>query len=107
MTWSREFDESILPSEGRTLTTLRDAGEHIAALPKKEHDAPEWQPAMQALIPGPAQAQEGSMIVFKRERPQGGSSPRCGHPGQLEIYQYSNLAGVLTVEHPVPNKESV
>jgi hypothetical protein len=47
------------------------------------------------------------MTVFKRERPQGGSSPRCGHPGQLEIYQYSNLAGVLTVEHPVPNKESV
>lgn len=47
------------------------------------------------------------MTVFERERPQGGSSPLCGHPGQLEIYQYSNLPGVLTVEHPVPNKESV
>jgi hypothetical protein len=45
MTWSREFDEPILLPEGRTLATLRDAGEHIAALPKKEHDAPEWQAA--------------------------------------------------------------
>ena len=107
MTWSREFDEPILLSEGRTLATLRNAGEHIAARPQKEHDAREWQAAMQALILGRAQAQEGSMTVLKRERPQGGSSPHCGHPGQLEIYQYSNLAGVLTVEHPVPNKESV
>ena len=34
MTWSREFDEPILLSEGRTLATLRDAGEHIAARPQ-------------------------------------------------------------------------
>jgi len=32
------------------LVTLRDAGEYIATLPKKEHAAPEWQPAMEALI---------------------------------------------------------
>ena len=32
------------------MVTLRDAGEYIAALPKKEHAAPEWQAAMQALI---------------------------------------------------------
>ena len=32
------------------LTSLRDAGEYIAALPKNEHAAPEWQAAMQALI---------------------------------------------------------
>ena len=50
MTWSREFDEPVLLPEGRTLATLRDAGDYIAALPKKEHDAPEWQAAMQALI---------------------------------------------------------
>jgi hypothetical protein len=30
------------------LVTLRDAGEYIAALPKKEHAAPEWQAAMHA-----------------------------------------------------------
>jgi hypothetical protein len=32
------------------LATLRDAGQYIAALPKKEHAAPEWQAAMQARI---------------------------------------------------------
>jgi hypothetical protein len=50
MTWSRELEEPIVLPEGRTLATLRDAGEHIGALPKKEHDAPEWHAAMQALI---------------------------------------------------------
>ncbi|WP_354037807.1 hypothetical protein [Bradyrhizobium sp. S3.2.6] len=29
---------------------MQDAGECITALPKKEHSAPEWQAAMQALI---------------------------------------------------------
>jgi hypothetical protein len=32
------------------LVTLRDAAEHITELPKAEHDADEWQAAMQALI---------------------------------------------------------
>ncbi|MBR0734526.1 hypothetical protein JQ582_42020 [Bradyrhizobium japonicum] len=30
------------------LATLLDAGEYIAALPKKEHAAPKWQAAMEA-----------------------------------------------------------
>ncbi|HEV2156368.1 hypothetical protein [Bradyrhizobium sp.] len=47
--WGRPFEEPIAV-DGRKLTTLRDAGEYIAALPKKEHAAPEWQAAMQALI---------------------------------------------------------
>jgi hypothetical protein len=29
---------------------LRDAGNFITKLPKREHDAPEWQAAMQALM---------------------------------------------------------
>jgi hypothetical protein len=33
--------------------------------------------------------------------------PHCGHPGQLQIAWYSNLAGVPTVEHPVPKMDSV
>jgi hypothetical protein len=40
--WGRPFDDPI-EVDGRKLTTLRDAGEYIAALPKKEHDAPEWR----------------------------------------------------------------
>jgi hypothetical protein len=39
----------MLP-DGRQLRTLRDAGEYIAKLPKAEHDAKEWQAAMQALL---------------------------------------------------------
>jgi hypothetical protein len=47
--WGRPFDEPIEVA-GRTLATLLDAGEYIAALPKKEHDVPEWRAAMEALL---------------------------------------------------------
>jgi hypothetical protein len=30
--------------------TLRDAGNFIAKLPKREHDAPAWRAAIEALI---------------------------------------------------------
>ena len=43
---------------GRQLMTLMDAGDYITELPKAEHDAPEWQAAMQALL-----------LVLKRHRP--------------------------------------
>ena len=32
------------------LVTLLDAGEYITALPKKEHDVPEWRATMEALL---------------------------------------------------------
>ncbi|WP_314946403.1 hypothetical protein [Bradyrhizobium cosmicum] len=47
--WGRPFEVPI-EVDGRKLMTLLDAGEYITALPKKEHAAPEWQAAMQALI---------------------------------------------------------
>ena len=50
MPWSRRFDEPIELSDGRELVTLRDAGNYITKLPKAEHEAPEWEAAMQALI---------------------------------------------------------
>ena len=34
----------------RKLVTLRDAGQYIAALPKKVHDRPEWQAAAGAML---------------------------------------------------------
>jgi hypothetical protein len=34
----------------RTPVTLRDAALYITKLPKAEHDAAEWQAAMQALL---------------------------------------------------------
>ena len=48
--WSRKFDEPIPLPRGRALVTLKDAGTYITKLPKAEHEAPEWQAAMQALI---------------------------------------------------------
>jgi hypothetical protein len=39
----------IVP-DGRQLVTLRDAGNYITKLPKAEHEAQEWQAAMEALI---------------------------------------------------------
>jgi hypothetical protein len=48
--WSRSFDEPIPLPDGGVLRTLRDGGNFIAKLPKREHDAPEWQAAIQALM---------------------------------------------------------
>jgi len=48
--WSTPFDEPIALPNGKTLVTLKDAGNYITKLSKAEHDAPEWQAAMEALI---------------------------------------------------------
>jgi len=48
--WSTLFDGPIELPNGRPLLTLKDAAEHITKLSKAEHDAPEWQAAMEALI---------------------------------------------------------
>jgi hypothetical protein len=37
-------------ARGRQLVTLQDAGIYITNLPKAEHEAAEWQAAMEALI---------------------------------------------------------
>jgi hypothetical protein len=34
----------------KPLVTLRDAADYITQLPKAEHDADEWQAAMEALL---------------------------------------------------------
>jgi hypothetical protein len=49
MSWDRKFADPIeLP--GKRLITLRDAEEYITKLPKAQHDADEWQAAMEALL---------------------------------------------------------
>jgi len=48
--WDRAFAEAIELPSGRKLITLRDAALYITKLPKAEHDAEEWQAAMQALL---------------------------------------------------------
>jgi hypothetical protein len=50
MPWSARFDEPIPLPKGKLLVTLRDAALYITKLPKAEHDTPEWQAAMEALL---------------------------------------------------------
>jgi hypothetical protein len=49
MSWDRRFADPIeLP--GKNLITLRDAAHYVTKLPKAEHDADDWQAAMQVLL---------------------------------------------------------
>jgi hypothetical protein len=48
--WQRTFDDPILMPDGRKLITLHDAATFITKLPKREHGAPEWQAAIEALM---------------------------------------------------------
>jgi hypothetical protein len=61
--WRRPFDDPIPVPRGREFVTLKDAGTYITKLPKAEHEAPEWQAAMQALI---LVATEGGPTMFAR-----------------------------------------
>jgi hypothetical protein len=48
--WKRPFDEPIPLTRGAPLVTLQDAANYVIKLPKAEHEATEWQAAMEALI---------------------------------------------------------
>src|ERR1700757_674551 len=48
--WHHAFDDAIPLPGGGELHTLRDAGDFIAKLPKREHDAPAWLAAIPALM---------------------------------------------------------
>src|SRR5215468_7079014 len=79
--WGQPFEDPIEVGR-RKPVTLRDAGEYIAALPKKVHDAPEWQAAMEALIlvaeqGGPTMfARIGIMRALNRGKPPAVTDPR-------------------------------
>jgi hypothetical protein len=46
----QRFDDPITVPGRKPLVTLRDAALYITKLPKAEHDAEEWQTAMEALL---------------------------------------------------------
>jgi hypothetical protein len=77
----RFFDPITLPG-GRKLVTLRDAARYITKLPKAEHDADEWQAAMQALLlvaehDGPTMyARIGVTRALRRHEPKAAAVPR-------------------------------
>jgi hypothetical protein len=47
VSWHERFFDQIMLPGGRQLVTLRHAAQYITKLPKAEHDAEEWQAAMQ------------------------------------------------------------
>ena len=63
MSWAQRFFDPIMLPGQKPLATLRDAGQYITKLPKPEHDAEEWQAAMEALI---LVATSGGPTMFAR-----------------------------------------
>ena len=61
--WKRRFDDPIALPRGCQLVTLEDAGNYITKLPKAEHEAHEWQAALEALI---LVATSGGPTMFAR-----------------------------------------
>jgi hypothetical protein len=50
LSWNQQFFDPIELPKGKKLVTPRDAANYIMKLPKAEHDAEEWQAAMEALL---------------------------------------------------------
>jgi hypothetical protein len=50
VSWDQKFFDPIILPDRKPLMTLRDVAEYITELPKAEHDADQWQAAMQALL---------------------------------------------------------
>jgi hypothetical protein len=80
--WQRKFDDPITLPDGRTLVTLRDAAEYITMLPKAEHDAAEWQTAMEFVLLA-AEGKRPEMFAhiamlraLHRQRPKAAPTPR-------------------------------
>ena len=80
--WKRRFEDPIPLPRGRQLVTQQDAGNYITKLPKSEHEAAEWQAAMEALIlvaarGGPVMfARIGIMRALNRSKPDPAPMPR-------------------------------
>jgi hypothetical protein len=63
VSWDRPFDQPVPLPSGPPARTLRDAANYIRKLPKAEHDAPEWQAAVQMLMD--AAEDRGPMMFAK------------------------------------------
>jgi hypothetical protein len=61
--WDQPFYDPIELPKGKKLVTLREAANYIMKLPKAEHDAAEWQAAMEALL---LVAESGGPTMFAR-----------------------------------------
>ena len=72
MAWFKRFVEPIVLPDGHELLTLRDAAKYISALPKTDHNAADWQVAMETLL-----------LVAERDGPEpsAASAIRAGPTG--------------------------
>jgi hypothetical protein len=50
MSWSQQFDDPIALAKGKAIRTLRDAADHITALPRQMAELDHWQTAISCLI---------------------------------------------------------
>lgn len=50
MHWTARFDEPIGVGTGKAMSTLRDAADHITALPRQVAELEHWQDAIDCLI---------------------------------------------------------
>lgn len=61
MTWSRRFNAPIATPGGSEITTLRQAGEYIAALPPKQQKEQHWRIATECLL---SAAESGGIVML-------------------------------------------
>jgi hypothetical protein len=80
--WSTPFFEPVELADGRTLSTLEDAGHYIAGLPAAEQRKPHWQAAAEVLIlvaergGDPMMARIGVMRALNHDKPPPAIEPR-------------------------------
>ncbi len=89
--WSREFDDPILLPDGRTLSTLADAGHFIAGLSPALQKRPERQAATEALL---LVAERGGPAMFAR--PGVMRALNAGKPGP-QLRQQRKRAKAYTI----------
>jgi hypothetical protein len=93
MAWFKRFYDPIILPGGRKLLTLRDAAEYITALPKAEHDAADWQVAMEVLLlvaerDGPEMlARIAVMKALNRHNPKPMPAPRTKRAKVYRVVQ--------------------
>jgi hypothetical protein len=63
VSWSLQFDEPILLTKGKLVRTLRDAADHVVALPKAKSALPHWQLAVGCLMA--AAEKRGPMMMAR------------------------------------------
>jgi hypothetical protein len=61
MPWSARFDAPIPLPDGGEIVTLREAGDFIMKLPRREHDQEHWQVATRVLIEA---AEQGGIVMM-------------------------------------------